>query len=168
MSPELEFIRREAERTAGSASLDDLSRSPSDKWSPLQILEHLVLTYTATTRGLLRTMESGRPEPVQRTFSHRLRGFYVLGLGKFPGGIEAPKHTVPRAGLGDEPLRRFNDALGAMDASLTDAERRFGQRTRVLPHPMLGPLTTRQWRRFHNVHGRHHLKQISARLARRA
>jgi len=51
-----------------------------------------------------------------------------------------------------------------MDASLADAERRFGHRTRVLFHPILGPLTAQQWRRFHLVHGRHHLKQIEARL----
>lgn len=134
----------------------------------MQVLEHLVLTYTATTKGLLRTMEAGRPEPAARTFSHRMKSFYVLGLGRFPAGVVPPKPTVPGAGLGAEPLSRFNDALVAMDASLADAERRFGQRTRVLMHPILGPLTTQQWRRFHNVHGRHHLKQVAARLKAQA
>jgi hypothetical protein len=164
VSPELEYIRREAQRTAGSASNEQLSRAKDGKWSSVQILEHLMLTYTATTKGLLRTMEAGRPEPVERTLGHRLRSFYVLGLGRFPGGMKAPRHTVPREGLGEEPLRRFNDALVAMDASLNDAERRFGQRTRVLQHPALGPLTSQQWRRFHKVHARHHLKQVAQRL----
>ena len=128
------------------------------------MLEHLVLSYTATTKGLLRAMETGRPERSRRTLGHRMRAVYVLGLGRFPAGLEAPKHIVPRDGLGADPQRRFNDALVAMDASLADAERRFGHRTRVLFHPVLGPLTAQQWRRFHLVHGRHHLKQIEARL----
>jgi len=147
-----------------AASVDALSHAVNGKWSPLQVLEHLVLSYTATTKGLLRAMETGRPERSRRTFGHRMRGVYVFGLGRFPAGVEAPKHTVPRDSLGTEPLRRFNDALVAMDASLADAERRFGHRTRVLFHPILGPLTAQQWRRFHLVHGRHHLKQIEARL----
>ena len=132
------------------------------------MLEHLVLSYTATTKGLLRAMEAGRPERSRRTFGHRMRIFYVLGLGRFPAGVEAPKQTVPRDGLGSDPLRRFNDALVAMDASLADAERRFGHRTRVLSHPVLGPLTAQQWRRFHVVHGRHHFRQIAAALNRRS
>jgi len=168
LSPELEYVRREADAAIGAVSVDALSHAADGKWSPLQVLEHLVLSYTATTKGLLRAMETGRPERSRRTFGHRMRGVYVFGLGRFPAGVEAPKHTVPRDSLGTEPLRRFNDALVAMDASLADAERRFGHRTRVLFHPILGPLTTQQWRRFHLVHGRHHLKQITARLNDRA
>jgi len=144
-----------------------MSQAADGKWSPLQVLEHLVLSYTATTKGLLRAMEAGRPQRAKRTLTHRMSGVYVLVLGRFPSGIEAPRQIVPGAGLGSDPMRRFNDALVAMDASLTDSERRFGSRTRVLPHPILGPLTAQQWRRFHQVHGRHHLKQIVARLAAR-
>ena len=168
MCPELESVRRETAQAVGGASADALSRAPEGKWSPLQLLEHLVLSYTATTKGLLRAMEAGRPQRAERTMGHRLNSVYVLGLGRFPEGIEAPNHTVPRDGLGGDPLRRFNDALVAMDASLADAERRFGHRTRVLVHPVLGPLTAQQWRRFHLVHGRHHLKQVVARLKAQA
>jgi hypothetical protein len=131
----------------------------SGKWSPLQVLEHLVLSYTATTKGLQRTMENGKPERTGRNLRQQLRSFYVLGLGRFPAGIDAPKHTVPQGALGTDPQRRFNDALVAMDATLTDAERRFGARAKVLVHPVLGPLTAQQWRRFHLVHGRHHVRQ---------
>ena len=164
MSPELESVRREAAQAAGAASADALSRAPEGKWTPLQVLEHLVLSYTATTKGLLRAMEAGRPQRADRTLGHRLKSLYVLGIGKFPKGIDAPRQTVPGTGLGDDPLHCFNNALVAMDASLTDAERRFGHRSRLLVHPVLGPLTAQQWRRFHQVHGRHHFKQIVARL----
>jgi hypothetical protein len=157
-------VRRQTELAAGGASTAQLSHAPNGKWSSLQVLEHLVLSYTATTKGLLRALEGGRPDRSDRTLQHRLRSMYVLGVGRFPAGVEAPKHTVPRGVLGDDPLRRFNDALVAMDATLSDAERRFGQGTRVLMHPVLGPLTAQQWRRFHFVHGRHHLRQVAARI----
>lgn len=168
MSPELECIRRETDRATRNASPDDWLRAPAGKWNSLQILEHLLLSYTATTKGLLRAMEAGQPQPGTPDLNQRLKCFYVLRLGRFPSGIEAPQHTVPVRGLGDDPLRRFNDALVAMDATLADAEKRFGSRTRLLNHPVLGPLTAQAWRRFHQVHGRHHLKQVVARINARA
>ena len=163
MSPELESIRRATERVTRGVSPEALLRAPGSKWNSAQILQHLLLTYTATTKGLLRTMDAGQPQRGKPDLPQRLRRLYVLGIGRFPSGIEAPQHTVPRQELGDEPLRRFNDALVAMDAMLTDAERRFGARTRLLDHPVLGPLTAQEWRRFHQVHARHHMKQIVAR-----
>jgi len=168
VSPELEFVRRATERAAGNASAEALAHAPDGKWSSLQVMEHLVLSYTATTKGLLRALETGRPERANCTLEQRLRGVYVLGVGRFPPGVEAPKQTVPRAGLGEDPLRRFNDALVAMDSMLADAEKRFGRETKILMHPILGPLTAQQWRRFHFVHGRHHLKQIVSRVNGRA
>jgi DinB superfamily len=168
LSPELEFVRRETERTTGAASAEALSHAPEGKWSAVQVLEHLALSYSATTKGLLRATQSGQIERGGRTLKQQMRSIYVLGLGIFPAGVEAPKHTVPGAGLGDDPLRRFNDALVAMDSMLVDSEKRFGKSARLLHHPVLGPLTAQQWRRFHEVHGRHHLKQIAARLNRHA
>jgi len=164
VSPELEFVRRETERATRGKASDDWLHGPEGKWNSLQILEHLVLSYTATTKGLLRTLEAGQPQSGDPELRQRLRRLYVLGIGQFPSGVESPKQTTPRDGLGSDPLRRFSDALVAMDATLTDAEKRFGVRTRLLNHPILGPLTAQQWRRFHKVHGRHHLKQIVARL----
>lgn len=163
MSPELEFVRRETERAIRGISAEGWLRAPQGRWNSLQILEHLTLSYTATTKGLLRTMESGELDRSSPGTSQHLRRFYVLVVGRFPRGVESPKQTRPKSGMGDEPIRIFNDALVAMDATLADAEKRFGAKSRVLGHPILGPLTAQQWRRFHQVHGRHHLKQIVAR-----
>jgi hypothetical protein len=163
VSPELEFVRRETEHATRGISPEGWLRAPEGHWNSLQILEHLMLSYTATTKGLLRTMESGELDRSGPSAGQYLRRFYVLRVGRFPSGVESPKQTRPKSSLGDEPLRPFNDALVAMDAMLADAEKRFGAKTRILRHPILGPLTVKQWRRFHEVHGRHHLKQIAAR-----
>jgi hypothetical protein len=47
-----------------------------------------------------------------------------------------------------------------MDALLAQCAARFGARSKVLDHPILGPFSIAQWRKFHLVHGRHHVKQI--------
>src|SRR5664279_1449611 len=79
LSPELEDVRRETERTTREASAEALSRAPNGKWSPAQVLEHLALSYTATTKGLLRATQSGIVEPGSRTLKHRAKCIYVLG-----------------------------------------------------------------------------------------
>ena len=46
-----------------------------------------------------------------------------------------------------------------MDAVLDRCRRKFGME-RVSIHPWLGPLRVDQWRRFHVVHGLHHVTQL--------
>jgi hypothetical protein len=70
---------------------------------------------------------------------------------------------VPGDGFEDNTLRRFYDGLVAMDATLADAERRFGVSVKLLDHPVLGPLSAKEWREFHRTHARHHLKQMAKR-----
>lgn len=160
MAPELEYIRREAQRLTRDFTPDDWLRAPEGKWNASLLFEHLLLSYTATTKGLLKTMERGRPFCRKQTWRDRVATFYVVQLGGFVNGRTAPRNTVPRDGLGEDALQQFSDALVAMDATLNDAERRFGSNTKLLDHPVLGPLTAREWRRFHRVHAKHHFRQI--------
>jgi hypothetical protein len=164
VSPELEQIRREVERVAGAMSRDDWRYAPPGKWSCAQILEHLLLSYTATTKGTQTAIQTGKPLGGQPRLRDRLATFYVARLGFLPSGRTAPKQTTPRNGVGAESLRQFNDALVAMDATLADAEKRFGSACKILDHPILGPLNTKDWRRVHRTHAKHHLKQIEKRL----
>lgn len=164
MYPELEQIRREAERLTREMSKEDWHHAPAGKWSCAQIFEHLLLTYTATTKGALQAMEVGKPLGGKPTLRDRVSTFYVAGLGLLPAGRTAPKHTTPKDRTGLDSLRDFNDALVAMDATLSDAEKRFGSSVKLLDHPILGPLTAREWRRFHRTHARHHLKQVAQRV----
>jgi hypothetical protein len=164
VSPELEQIRREAERLTGEMSQADWYLAPPGKWSCAQIFEHLLLTYASTTKESLKAMEIGRPLGSRPRLRDRISTFYVSGLGLMPLGRTAPKHTMPTNSAGIDSLRQFNDALVAMDATLADAERRFGTKVNLLDHPVLGPLTAQQWRRFHRTHAKHHFKQIAERV----
>ncbi len=161
MSPHLEKVRAEAERLTRDFSPEDWRYTCDGKWSASLILEHLLLTYTATTKGALKTMQAGEPFCREATLKDRAGRFYVLRLGRVPGGLKAAKNIAPKEGLPGDNLRAFNDALVAMNATLNDAERRFGKKTRILDHPVLGPLTAEEWRRFHRVHAEHHFRQIA-------
>jgi hypothetical protein len=164
VSPELEQIRREVERVTSAMSRDDWRYAPPGKWSCAQILEHLLLSYTATTKGTQTALQTGKPLGGQPRLRDRLATFYVARLGLLPAGQTAPRQSIPNNGFGVESLRQFNDALVAMDATLADAEKRFGSAVKILDHPILGPLNARDWRRVHRTHAKHHLKQIETRM----
>jgi hypothetical protein len=162
LSPHLKRVRAKAEALIRDFSPQQWENAHPGKWSASQILEHLILTYSATTKGAQKSMQLTEPFCRELTLRDRVGQFYVVTLGIFPSGRKASKQTWPTHKALDDPLRRFNDALVAMDATLMDAERRFGTKTRILDHPILGPLTAEQWRRFHRVHSFHHLSQIAA------
>ncbi len=87
----------------------------------------------------------------------------MIELGRFPPGVEAPARTVPKGMSGEAARDAIRRNLPAMDAVMIQCEARFGKRGKIADHPILGPLSLRQWRRFHYVHTRHHMKQIALR-----
>jgi Protein of unknown function (DUF1569) len=87
----------------------------------------------------------------------------LVECGHFPRGRKAPKQVIPRGMPAEAIVAEIGPQIAAMDALITQCEARYGARKKVLDHPVLGPLTTRQWRKFHWVHGRHHAKQIQER-----
>jgi hypothetical protein len=139
---------------------EELRRHPEGKWCTAEILEHLYLTYTGTTKAFERCLQAGQPQVRARGFKDRLRTTVVIGLGHMPEGRKSPKHALPRGMAPEEVAGGIGLRIFAMDAAIAQCETRYGKRTLVLDHPVLGPLTARQWRKFHWVHGRHHVKQI--------
>ena len=164
MSPELEDIRHRAQRITQGLSEADWLKAVPGKWSCAQIFEHLRLSFTATTAGLQKALQEGRTPASKATWLGRIKVLWVTRLGQMPSGRSSPKHTTPAGGLSLTALSRFYDALVAMDATLNDAERRFGRRVKLLDHPFLGPLDAAEWRRFHRTHARHHLRQAAMRI----
>jgi hypothetical protein len=148
-----------AQATRGMTG-EDLRRHPEGKWCTAEILEHLYLTYTGTTKAFERCIAAGQPQVRARTLKDRARTFVVLGLSHMPKGRKSPKHALPRGMTPEEVAGAIGSRISTMEAAIAQCESRFGKQKRLLDHPILGPLTGRQWRKFHWVHGRHHLKQI--------
>jgi len=134
--------------------------TPPGKWTAAQIREHLSLTYASTGRLLERCLKTGKSSATAPTFSKRMAVALVLGLGHLPSGAEAPSFTRPKDMPPDSVLDTARRNLAAMDQIIARCEARFGTRLKIADHPILGPLTLPQWRKFHWIHTRHHARQI--------
>jgi uncharacterized protein DUF1569 len=150
------------ESATANMDLAQLAAHPEGKWSSAEILEHLLLTFSGTAKKLQRVFESGKPAGGRPTLRHRLAHLVLLDIGYFPSGRQAPEYARPRGIPPEAVLPQIREELTRMDAVVTDCERRFGSQTRIADHPILGPFTVQQWRKFHWVHTRHHMKQIAA------
>src|SRR5271168_3492411 len=148
MDTYLERLRQELEDAIGGAGVSGLTQAPPGKWNAAQILEHLLLSYQGTNRGLAKCCEGGAPLATPATMKHRAAKMVVVNLGHMPGGRKAPERSMPRGMPAEEVAQAIGPELQKMSAGLEDCERRFGVRTKILDHPFLGPLTARQWSKF--------------------
>lgn len=165
MDSYLDRLQRELRNALAGTSPAGMEAAPAGKWSAAQILEHLFLTYRGTHKGLLKCLEKGASLATGDTFRSRVRSFIVCNLGYFPSGRKAPERATPRGMPPAEVLDGIFTAIEEMDRALAECEKKFGADQKVLDHPVLGPFSVRQWRKFHWVHGRHHLGQIRERIA---
>ena len=166
MDSYLERLRRELESVTEGATAVSLEPAPAGKWSAAQILEHLFLTYKNTNKGISKCLAKGAPLATSAAFKHRISTLLVVRLGYFPSGRQAPERTVPRGMAAEEARQAIVSEIQAMDTGLRQCENKFGAGTKIMDHPILGPLTAAEWRKFHWVHGRHHARQIRRRLGK--
>lgn len=165
MESDLKNLPAILEAAIKGATPEAMQKAPRGKWNSTQILEHLYLTYTATNQAIAKRLNSGKPLAKAVTLKQRLAVFLVTGLGYFPEGVKAPEVSVPR-GLPPELVRRTIFAeIQKMASGLDDCEQRFGPRTKIVDHPILGPLNVNQCRKLHWLHARHHLRQIQERTS---
>ncbi len=138
----------------------DLERHPPGKWSAAGILEHLAITFEGTRRNFQKCLDTDTRRATRPTLRQRMMVIRLIELGWFPKGVQAPERTRPTGLAGDVVLEAIHRNLPAMDAVMAECERHFGKGAPIADHPILGALSVRQWRRFHWVHTRHHVRQI--------
>ena len=160
MNSRLEKLKESLESAIDGMSSEQLSWHLPGKWCASEVLEHLYLTYTGTIKGFERVLASGKPLATRASAAHRALAFVVVGLGHMPAGRKAPAVARPKGVLAEKVRNELGAKLAAMDAILAECEARFGRHVKLLDHPILGPLSARQWRKLHLVHGRHHHKQL--------
>lgn len=160
MNRHLQRLRTALSTSTQGMTSEQLSHHPPGKWSASQVLEHLSLTYSGSTRGFLKCVEAGRPLASPLKLKQRFGSLLVVGFGYMPSGREAPVSTRPKGALGIDMVSQIDSLIVKMDEAIESCENHFGRRTLLLDHPILGPLTADQWCKFHWVHGRHHVKQI--------
>lgn len=160
MDSDLEALLKTLQTATEGMSEEELQWHLAGKWSAAEVLEHLYLTYTGTIKGFERLLAAERPLATRASIKHRVQGLFVFTFNYLPAGRKAPLQTVPKGLAADTIRAEIPGKIAAMNQIIEECEQRFGSR-KVLDHPMLGPLTGKQWRRFHLIHGRHHAKQIA-------
>jgi hypothetical protein len=157
----LQRVQQAIDDAVRGLTLEQLAWHREGKWSAAAILEHLSLSYSGTAKGLQRCLDAGRPSITPPSARQRVASFVVTTLRYMPPGRKAPAMVVPKGAPPETVLADVGRNLAAADDSITRCEARFGSRVKIANHPILGPLTARQWRTFHLVHARHHMKQIA-------
>jgi hypothetical protein len=160
MDSYLERLQQAITAASSGMTSDELTRHEEGKWSVAEVLEHLYLTYTGTSKAFERCLKGGNPLGGVSTFKQRVSTFVLTGLGYFPKGRKSPEQVSPRGMPVEDLIANIGPQIAAMDKVIAQCEERYGSRVKLLDHPVLGPLTARQWRKFHWIHGRHHIKQI--------
>ena len=160
MDTGMEKLKSALQFAVEGMSSEQMSWHLPGKWCAAEVLEHLYLSYTGTIKGFERLLEAGAPTATAASMKQRWRTLVVVEFGFFPKGRKTPPVVEPR-GLPAEKVRNeVGTKIAAMDAIIAQCESRFGRGVALLDHPALGPLTGRQWRKFHLVHGMHHQKQL--------
>lgn len=159
MDPYLKQLQQTIQAATAGLSNQQLSWHPEGKWCTAEVLEHLYLTYAGTIKGFERVMAAGQSKARPRSWADRSRTFVVVALGYLPSGRQAPAVARPTGLPREKVLTEIVAKIAEMDDVIRRCEDKLGAGT-LLDHPILGPLSPRQWRKFHLVHGRHHAKQI--------
>jgi len=136
-----------------------------ERWSIQQIVEHLLLTYSSTETTIDTRLEKRSPTRAKPGPMQHIGQYTVIRLGYFPHGRKAPSMVTPAATQtplsGEALTHSAAEHLQRLDTLFDEAEELFGA-ARCASHHVLGPLSIFQWRRFHLVHGEHHVRQILA------
>lgn len=145
----------------------DWTCAPEGRWCAAETMEHLGRTYGTTAKLLELKMGVGGPPRLRSArLVERLKKILVVNLGFFPHGVQAPAVVIPTGDPGPVALERALSNLTRMDEAIAAAEERWGRAAPVALHLVLGPLNPSQWRKFHYVHGHHHLVEMQKRLGK--
>jgi hypothetical protein len=155
----LQKLQQSVASAMAGLSEEQMYRHPPGKWCAAEVLEHLYLTYAGTLKGLERALAAGIPNATPPAFRQRVAKFVVLGLGYVPSGRESPAAARPRGLPSEKVLSEILPKIAEMDELLSRCEVKLGHGP-IMNHPFLGPFTAQDWKRFHLVHGEHHLKQV--------
>ena len=161
MHPDVQVTRETIDKAIESMTAEQMSWHPEGKWCSYEILEHLALTYGQTAKALSRVAEGGKSVASRPTLKQRIGIWVVCNREIIPGGRKAPERAVPRGLPADQVVPTIRENLANMDQAIAACEATLGTKIRIADHPILGPLTVKQWRTFHKVHTRHHMKQIA-------
>jgi len=155
----LSRLQQELAAAISGLTPGQMSWRPPGKWCTAEVLEHLYLTYTGTIKGFQKVSAANHPVCSKSSIVQFAGRLLVFGFSYLPSGRTAPVTARPRGLPRETILAEIDGKIAEMGQIISKCENTLG-RGPLLNHPILGPLTALQWRKFHLIHGRHHIKQI--------
>lgn len=160
MTSKLSELRDRLAKAIDGMSAEDLSRHPEGKWSSAEILDHLNQTYRGTVKNCEHCLAAGKSNASVDRNRKRWQRRVVMLLGYLPSGRKSPERALPRGTPIAQLTTEIFENITRMESVISACDAQFGRGKAIAEHPILGPLTAREWRKFHWVHGRHHVRQI--------
>src|SRR4051794_35663472 len=109
---------------AATAGMDDeaLLRAPEGKWCAAEVLEHLRLTYTGTSKMLEKNRDLASIELAPVDERVQAARSLVFTQGGFFQGLQAPVFATPKMPPDPQVRVRVQEDLRRMAAAIDDAE----------------------------------------------
>jgi inosine/xanthosine triphosphate pyrophosphatase family protein len=162
---EMEKVREETLSAVSGLSEEEFSRSAGGEWSAAQILAHILLAETGTSKVIRRSIKvaGGKLPPYPADDS----GISLRKLERPPGAYEAPEAAQPGTPPGKEELlkqaRETREQTAISFAMLAAVD----PRAATFPHPLFGELDLYEWPAATVLaHERDHQAQIRTLLSR--
>jgi len=156
----LSDLRNQLAKAIDGMTAEDLARHPEGKWSSAEILDHLNQTYRGTVKNCERCLAAGKSGASVDRNGKRWQRRMVIWLGYVPSGRKSPVSALARGTPIPQLTSEIFENISRMERVIAECDSQFGRGKSIAEHPILGPLTAREWRKFHWVHGRHHARQI--------
>lgn len=157
----IETKRQQLLTRAGAMEAERLTARPRpEKWSTLEILEHLVLA----ERDVFGDLTAAAPrQPRRRRVRDHLRFVVVMVVLRFDIPVRAPSRAMlPTGARTLDDLRQAWEAHHGQLRALIERGDRTLTRGAIFRHPVAGPLTLRQALLMLEVHLDRHTRQIDA------
>lgn len=143
----------------------NFTETGSGNWTPLQIVEHVVVVESGVQGKLREAMrqEGAREGATQEKSSEETTRRLVLVGRRGAVRVAAPEFALPKGRFAEGPaaLAAFAQVRTATLDLLAEPEQALPQLAAItLPHQSLGPMEGRQWLLFLAMHTRRHAAQI--------
>jgi hypothetical protein len=135
-------------------------RLSDESWTIADIVEHLAMTERGSMVGVKRAL--GQAEAAQELLAETIGKMDLIRtrIPKVVQKVAAPEFLQPSSRFKEWPaaLLAFEQARANTIAMEAAADSAYD--SRVMAHPILGPLTLRQWFYFTSAHTERHTRQI--------
>ena len=162
---EMEKVRGETLSALSGLTEEEFSRKAEGEWSAAQILHHLLMAETGTSKVIRKSIKSsgGALPPYPADDS----GLDVRKLPKPVGAYEAPESIRPENPPGKDDLLRLARETREQTAASFAMLATVDPRVATFPHPLFADLNLYEWPAVTVLmHEREHQGQIRALLTR--